>query len=202
MEDFDHQGRLTHDRDPSDGIISKGTVIQVQLLSTRIILSMATKNDERCSSLISRIVQQCATEEEVPRHCIKLRWEPPSLLCLADESAGLLVCLFMAATAVISALQEEDYENFADRDTMDYCLVCLDPAEDIDLQTGNRDENCVRCIPCSLCEKCKVSVKGKSVCLQCIECSEENLLDAQAFRRKLLTTDQSPFVQEEECMIC
>ena len=207
MDDFYHPRRLTCDKEPSDGIISKGTFIQVKLISTRVILSMTTENDERCSSLISRIVQQCATEEDVPRLCIKLCWEPPRPLRMSDESAGpafsgKMKPLFMAASALISALQEEDFARVCsdadDHDTMDYCLVCLDPAVDIDLLNGNTDEYCVRCSPCSLCEKCKVSINGQSVCLSCIKCYEENLLDARKFRRKQLTTEQIPDDQDEE----
>ena len=180
MEDYYRHGR----HGILDGIISKGTVVQVRLSSSRIILNTTTENDMRCSSLVSRIAQQCAAEEDVPIHCMRLCWEPPSTLCMADESAGpalpgTMKPLSMAATAVIIALQEEDHERPCD--TLDYCLVCLDP-----VGRGDRDENCVRCTPCSLCEKCVVTVEGKSVCLQCIECYEENLLDAQAFRRKLL----------------
>ena len=122
---------------------------------------------------------------------------------MSDESAGpafsgKMKPLFMAATALIIALQEENFASFADHAFMDYCCICLDPAEDIDRVDGNRDDNCVRCYPCSLCERCKVTINGQSVCLDCIECYEENLLDARNFRRKQLTTEQIPDDQEEE----
>ena len=48
MDDFYHQRRLTCDRDPSDGIISKGTVIQVLNMTSRNLLSMTSENDECC----------------------------------------------------------------------------------------------------------------------------------------------------------
>jgi hypothetical protein len=95
--------------------------------------------------------------------------------------------LFLEATAVVSALQEVDFAPLEDMSAgVDYCLVCLDPAEDIDNRNGERAENCVRCEPCSLCEKCKTTVEGKPVSLQCIECDEERLLNPSALRRKQL----------------
>ena len=49
MDDFYHQRRLICDKDPSDGIISKGTVIQVLNMTSRNLLSMTSENDECCS---------------------------------------------------------------------------------------------------------------------------------------------------------
>jgi hypothetical protein len=182
--------------DPAAGIISQGTVVRVGFTSGRIILDTTTENDELCSHLVTRIAQECASRADVPRLCLTLRWKPPVPLHMADEPAGPageMKPLFLEATAVVSALQEVHYANKLSALFDDYCLVCLDPAEDIDLRQGDRDENCVRCLPCSLCEKCRATVEGKQVCLQCIECDEERLLDPSALRRKrLVECNESP----------
>ena len=57
--------------------------------------------------------------------------------------------LLMVARAIVSALQEADYEVCLD-EGCSCCLICLDPAEEVD---GDASVNCVRCSPCLLCEK-------------------------------------------------
>jgi hypothetical protein len=75
------------------------------------------------------------------------------------------------------------------------CCICRDPCKDADDQrkkTGSdhwptRETNCVRCNPCCLCMRCKVTVGDESVCFLCLEPSEvENLTPVQN-RRFILT---------------
>ena len=87
------------------------------------------------------------------------------------------------------------------------CLVCGDPAVDIDgvacggyggrSQTReylpwdllklkpdlDRDDLCVRCNPCAVCENCRFSVNGKPVCMACLNDSEVAALPASAQKR-------------------
>jgi hypothetical protein len=168
-------------------IFSQGTVVRVGYTSGRIILDTTTENDELCSKLVTRIEQECVSREDVPRLCLKLYWKAPAPLPMADESAGPTLPgdskpRFLEATAVVSALQEVDYAPLKYKALFDYCLVCLDPAEDIEDPLSK----CSRCGLCSICEKCKATLKGKPVCLDCIERGEERLLDPSAIRRKRL----------------
>ena len=130
-------------RDPAAGIISQGTLVQVRLsLSGVLILDTTTDKDELCSNLVSRVAQECAATENVPRLCMQFQWKPPVPLrpsgfaLMAYESAGqalpgVMRPLFLEATAVLSAIQDADHELKEAQALIDYCLVCLDPAEDM-----------------------------------------------------------------------
>ena len=92
----------------ADGIISQGTVVKVSCASGKIIVDMTLERDELC-----RVLQQCASEEEVPMRCMNLLWNPPIPLRVADMSHSPVpraVPLLMVARAIVSALQEADYE--------------------------------------------------------------------------------------------
>ena len=183
-----------------DGIIRQGATIIVRAVSGKIVLRIITEIDERCSKLVNRVLQQCAAVLDVPRLCIHLRWKPPVLLqaieatCVAGFSliehspaVAKKETLLMEATAVITHLSEEQHGTcMVAQSVVDYCLVCCDPAEDVDRTHEDRTRNCVRCTPCSLCDKCKVVIEGQSICLWCIEANEEGSMPPEARRRKIL----------------
>ena len=62
--------------------------------------------------------------------------------------------------------------------------VTLDRA--VDYVGNSKDDwkdNCIRCDPCSLCDRCKVKIGDSNVCLQCIQKDEiERLSDTQRVR--------------------
>ena len=178
----------------ADGVITKGTVIEVrQLGSGRMILIVEMENDKRVSDLVAEIEQKCIAEMDIPRACLRLIWKPPvSLQMPAGFQASPLRGnpLMMEVSATSQALSEACYERaneWAPNDA-DFCLVCLDPAENADVLGWNRELFCVRCLPESLCKKCKVIVTGQAVCLQCLEESEESLLEAAQLERRRLVT--------------
>ena len=128
----------------ANGIISRGTIVKVSCASGKIIVDMTLERDELC-----RVLQQCASEEEVPMRCMNLLWNPPIPLRVADMSHSPVpraVPLLMVAKAIVSALQEADYVVCLD-EGCSCCLICLDPAEEVD---GDASVNCVRCSPCLL----------------------------------------------------
>ena len=64
------------------------------------------------------------------------------------------------------------------------CHVCFEWAVNV----GNSDDrylNCVRCVPDALCNKCRVTLAGQSVCLQCLESSELELIGEKHCRRRM-----------------
>ena len=87
------------------------------------------------------------------------------------------------------------------------CLVCGDPTVDIDdvschssvKRSPNReylpwdllklkpdldrDDLCVRCHPCAVCENCRFDADGKPVCMACLEDYEVTALPASAQKR-------------------
>ena len=69
-------------------------------------------------------------------------------------------CLEMEANMVLCGPDSDIFDK-------DVCCCCRDACADADLFDG-REENCILCYPCFLCEKCSLSYKGKAYCLLCI----------------------------------
>jgi hypothetical protein len=182
----------------SGGIIAHGTTIIVRSrISGQPILHIVTAVAERYSNLVTRFTQLCAAVLDVPRLSMHLQWKPPIPMQNVDTTIGsncdCYQCLakngplLLEATALITPITKKQYTDFARAQSdWDYCLVCCDPAEDLNNYGGDRNKNCVRCTPCSLCDKCNVTIVGERVCLCCIESAEEDLLGSVARRRKLL----------------
>jgi hypothetical protein len=176
----------------SGGIITQGTTIMVRsTMSGQPILRIVTEIDERYSNLVTRFTQLCAAVLDVPRLSMHLQWKPPVPLHLDVDCDCYQLArygpLLLEATALITPITEKQYTDFARvQSDRDYCVVCCDPAEDLNNYSRARNENCVRCTPCSLCDKCNVTIVGERVCLCCIESAEEDLLGSVARRRKLL----------------
>ena len=154
---------------------------------------VVTEFDERYSNLVTRFTQQCAAVLDVPRLTMHLQWKPPIPLQNVDCDCYQLARygpLLLEATALITPITGKQYTDFWNHCNVcfdwNYCNVCCDPAEDLNNYSRARNENCVRCTPCSLCDKCNVTIVGERVCLCCIESAEEDLLGSVARRRKLL----------------
>ena len=69
----------------------------------------------------------------------------------------------------------------------DTCLVCYEVALDVDdIDSDLKYANCVRCAPCALCDKCKVTIAEQAVCSKCVKPSEIELLSDKHRRRRSL----------------
>ena len=74
----------------------------------------------------------------------------------------------------------------------DVCWICERPCEDADdvwsaMNGLSRETNCIECLPCFLCDACRVDLNGIFKCIGCLERREvENLefLDPRRARRR------------------
>ena len=118
------------------------------------------------------ILVHTARELDVPAICVILTW----------ASLG-------AATYVIGVhATGMDWFNAHDPDDFT-CDDCGDPCDNADLrmEANARDQNCVRCNPCSLCTGCSVHIKHAKVCLLCSTDAEaQNLPESKQKRRRLV----------------
>jgi len=115
---------------------------------------------------------------DVPEVCIALTWS-------SAVDATFVICVHDAGVDWLEAHGEDSLT----------CDTCGDPCDDADLRpeqgpTGiARDMSCVRCQPCSLCERCSVRVGLDQVCLECITEDEAAGLASGKHRRWRLIVD-------------
>lgn len=190
-----------------NGPVVQGSEVTIRAMSGRSILAMETEKTHPISELIEYCRRMCASIEGIPEVCVSLIWKPPVRMQLPagfNPVAQFISSspIRMEATMISKKIPDDDdwHERMNDctDGCMDRCLVCYDPAIDVDdFPAMERSSNCVRCHPCSLCDNCKVLItrcdeKGGNifsftVCLQCIEPEEIPLLtEAQASRRSLV----------------
>ena len=108
---------------------------------------------------------------DVPEICVVLTWTSS-----------------VTATYVISVHDTGvDWLNEHDRDNLT-CDACGDSCEDADIRPGAnpRDQNCIRCNPCSMCARCSVRIGYAKVCLMCVTDTEAEYLPNTKQRRRRL----------------
>ena len=130
------------------------------------------------------ILVHTARELDVPAICVILTW----------ESRG-------AATYVIGVhATGMDWFNAHDPSAFT-CDDCGDPCDDADLsmESNARDQNCVRCNPCSVCTRCSVHIKHDKVCLLCFtDVEAQHLPECKQMRRRLVEEIAVAHAQSEE----
>ena len=123
------------------------------------------------------VLVHTACKLDVPAICVLLTWTSS-----------------VTATYVISVHDTGvDWLNEHDRDNLT-CDDCGDSCEDADLllvATGvdPRDQNCIRCQPCSLCARCSVRIGDAKVCLTCMTDTEAEYLPKTKQRRRGLVQE-------------
>ena len=164
---------------PSDALsispaFGSGRVLWVSLPDGRPQETLEQRTPARTAWELGILVHT-ARELDVPAICVILTW----------PSRG-------AATYVIGVhATGMDWFNAHAMDDFT-CDTCGDPCDDADLQMVGpgidaRDQNCIRCNPCSLCTGCSVYIKHEKVCLMCSTDTEcENFPKSKQKRRRLV----------------
>ena len=179
----EHSGEAT---ECSDGtFVSAGSTIEVTLLNGDVLHSETLSMGMHESRLRKDTLEDYVLTMNIPRAAADL-----VLLPFEMRADGNLMVRFNFCYEKIG---DETYERMHESrgHISDYCLVCLDPAIDIDEDKNrSREENCIRCIPCSLCDLCKIKTGHSPVCLWCVEEDEIELLsDAERFRYYFVTEE-------------
>ena len=160
-----------------DTSVPAGSSIEVTRLNGAVLHSDKLLITRQMAGLRNDTLETCAMLMNVPRGAADL-----VISCIEKCADGQLMVRFSFCYEKIA---DETYEKMADESyNIDYCLVCLDPAVDVDeVNNLSREDNCIRCVPCSLCDRCKVKIGDSTVCLDCLEPDEIELLSAeQRFR--------------------
>ena len=175
-----------------DGVVVHGSLVIVNTMAGRQVLALTTEQDNSLSELIEYCRRKCASNEAIPQVCVGLQWKPPVPIP-SPAGFNLRQKVRLEATLVpIPIPSDDEFHTLMDDGTNYQCLVCYDPAIDLDETDIDRSVNCERCYPCTLCDNCKVNLAGVNVCLYCIEPAEVKLIDAGSCRRLNLTDCEQP----------
>ena len=168
-----------------DTLVSAGSTIEVTRANGDVLHTETLPIEMHVSRLREDTFEACVLTMNIPRAAADLVQLPYERR--ADGTFAVRFCL------CYEKLKDETYERMHESRgyISDYCLVCLDPAIDIDEDKNrSREENCIRCIPCSLCDLCKIKIGHSPVCLWCVEEDEIELLsDAERFRYYFVTEE-------------
>ena len=118
------------------------------------------------------VVVYTAWKLDVPEICVVLTW----------TSSVTATYVISVHDTGVDWLDEHGDDNLT-------CDDCGDACEDADLrlEANARDQNCIRCNPCSLCARCSVRIDDAKVCLTCVTDSEaEHLPNIKQRRRRLV----------------
>ena len=117
------------------------------------------------------VLVHTARELDVPAICVVLVWASPG-------TASYVIGVHATGMAWFNGLDRDDFS----------CDDCGDPCDDADLrmEANARDQNCVRCNPCSLCSGCSVHISRAKVCLSCATDTEALELSESKQRRRRL----------------
>ena len=166
-------------------LVSAGSTIEVTRANGDVLHTETLLMEMHLSRLREDTLEACVLKMNIPRaaaHLVLLPYESR-----ADGTVTVRFCL------CYEKLKDETYERMDELrgNIIDYCLVCLDPALDIDEDKNrSREENCIRCNPCSLCDQCKINIGHAPVCLWCVETDEIELLSAAERFRYYFVTEE------------
>lgn len=153
-----------------DTSVPAGSSIKVTCPNGAVLQYDKLLISRQMTGLRNDTLETCAMLMNVPRAAADL-----IISCIEKCTDGQLMVRFIFRYEKIA---DDTYTKKQDESTtFNYCLVCLDPAVE------DAEVNCIRCDPCSLCERCKVKIGDSNVCLQCIKEAEiGRLSDTQRVR--------------------
>ena len=143
--------------------VPANTDITVHGLVGDVVVAWHTRHSldvEVASIALQKVI---AKKRRVPRRCVSLTWSK-----IVQNSDGLKS---VSVEYVLTPLCEYETEDFGDAN----CFCCDDPCEDADdfpWTSRSREDNCIRCVPCYLCEECRVRIAAGWCCLYCLELSD------------------------------
>ena len=140
----------------TDALVAAGTSVTIRNLTGDVVLQTIVESSQERIVLADHIKQELVRSAYIPHMCIRLEWTQP--VCI-QRPAGFELeqsAMHMEATLVLTAIPAEfDFADFVP----DTCLVCYEAAIDVDdIDQNLRYANCVRCLPCALCDRCKVTI--------------------------------------------
>ena len=167
--------------DVTDALVTAGTSVTIRYLSGDVVLQTIVETSQERTVLTDHIKQECAKSAYIPLMCVGLEWAQPVRI---QSPVGFELGqspMHMEATLIPTAIPDDfDPGLYYVPDT---CVVCYDAALDVDDLRIERSTNCVRCLPCALCDRCKVTIAEQPMCLQCVKPSEMELLSEKHRRR-------------------
>ena len=181
-----------------DGPVVQGSEVTVRKTSGQPVLVMTTDSDQSISHLTEYCRRKCALSETIPEVCVSLIWEPPVPIRQPAEFGmqpdSIPTPIHMEATLNIKRIPSDDDFHDKMQEYPNRCVVCYDvclPDPLFSRYTSCFPDNCIRCVPDTLCVNCKGEVtKGdevSAICLDCILPKEIPLLnETQAIRRLLV----------------
>ena len=160
-----------------DTSVPAGSSIKVTCPNGAVLQYDKLLISRQMTGLRNDTLETCAMLMNVPRAAADL-----VISCIEKCTDGQLMVRFIFRYEKIA---DDTYTKKQDESvTLNICLVCLDRA--VDYVGNSKDDwkdNCIRCDPCSLCERCKVKIGDSNVCLQCIKEAEiGRLSDTQRVR--------------------
>ena len=153
-----------------DTSVPAGSSIEVTRLNGAVLHSDKLLITRQMTGLRKDTLETCAMLMNVPRAAADL-----VISCIEKCTDGQLMVRFIFRYEKIA---DDIYTKKQDESvTFNFCLVCLDPAVE------DAEVNCIRCDPCTLCDRCKVKIGDSNVCLHCIKEAEiGRLSDTQRVR--------------------
>ena len=160
-----------------DDVLTAGADVQVYSASGNLefesTLSQAQNREVYFLAILTILLRQHC----LPHPCISILWHPPQ--AVHDE-------IHHVGQMVLQRLSETDHMVLS-QELGDRCQVCCLPCVDADDQGFDRRFNCVRCLPCCVCDTCSINIPDKSddipCCLFCLEPQEVRLLSSKSQAR-------------------
>ena len=160
---------------PASDFIGSGVEITVYSLAGREAIKYKTQERVTYLTLGHALLQRLSAQTSIPQRCFTLTMNPPSKVGNGSERIDV---------QYVTHAMEDDCESREEE-----CSVCGDPCLDADVEGALSDKkvtrytNCVLCEPCYLCGDCRVSVRGKYYCFDCIDREAAGEVPVRALKR-------------------
>ena len=171
-----------------DDVLTFGAHVQVYSASGILEFQSILRQAQDREVYFLAILIMLQRKYRLPHPCISILWHPPQVVHEEFHHVGQMV---------LQRLSDADHEMLS-QELGDRCQVCCLPCVNADDHISGFDRrlNCFRCLPCCVCDACRIYIPevsdGIFCCLLCLEPQEVLLLSSKSQTRyHLLVTSDS-----------
>ena len=185
---------FTSNQPPSVASIPCHTLVSARGVNGDLLASWCCLEERAMDVVSMAFIVKLSASLDVPRRCIHLIWGlvediPECGRTMPDASSTSVYTKRVTMTVVVGNL---GHTNEIWGETISECDCCGDPCIDVDTTRDlHREDNCGRCLPCMLCDSCRVHIPRLGpLCLKCVDDSFDQhaaFLSRAQLRRYYLT---------------
>ena len=174
-----------------DRYFEAGLRLKVYRPSGELVLGWVLPKLMNAEHLRLAVLYRVAAQERIPRCCVAIVWGQPGIYQQGEITAQFV-------TTTLTQEESNKWAEYSDESHDEHglplCMVCYDPCHDADhpFAPRTREDNCIMCTPCFLCEECTVQGLQGRLCLLCVQDFPNEMahLPADAMTRLRMVDEQ------------